>query len=184
LERQTLIRREDRDSAQRTDSEIGAPPVKCAPLICFEDTFPGAARESAQDDIDFLINLTNDGWFQESAEQRQHLANAVFRAVENGVPLLRCANNGVTCLVDRRGRLEKIFRDARGSEYGPGTMSFEIPLLAPAAKSAPTFYNRHGDWFGWSCVGVALVLLVRKFTAIQAIRRAKPGARPSSGAAA
>ena len=138
----------------------GAPPrrtVKAAPLICFEDTFPGTAREAAQDDVDFLVNLTNDGWFGESAEQWQHLANAVFRAVENGLPLLRCANNGVTGLIDGRGRIEKIFRDARGSEYGPG--AFTVEISAPAEKSAPTFYNRHGDWFGWGCVGITSLLL-------------------------
>ncbi len=136
--------------------------AKTSPLICFEDTFPGIARDAAQDDVDFLVNLTNDGWFKESAEQRQHLANAVFRAVENGIPLLRCANNGVTCLIDRHGRIEKIFRDAHGSEYGPGAFTVEIPVLSSAEKSAPTFYNRHGDWFGWGCVGTTAVLLLAK----------------------
>ena len=157
LERRTPVRQGIEIIAQPTDREIGAPShVKTSPLICFEDTFPGTAREAAQGDVDFLVNLTNDGWFGESAEQWQHLANAVFRAVENGVPLLRCANNGVTGLIDGHGRLEKIFRGARGSEYGPGALTVEIPVLAPAAKSAPTFYNRHGDWFGWGCVGITL----------------------------
>ncbi len=125
--------------------------VNCAPLICFEDTFPGATRASAQPEVDFLVNLTNDGWFGESAEQWQHLANAVFRAVENGLPLLRCANNGVTCLINGHGRVETLFRDAHNSEYGRGPLTVEIPLPAAAEKSAPTFYNRHGDWFGWGC---------------------------------
>ncbi len=137
--------------------------VKCAPLICFEDTFPGTARDSTQADDDFLVNLTNDGWFGESAEQRQHLANAVFRAVENGLPLLRCANNGVTCLIDGRGRVTNTFRDSQNSEYGQGALTVRIPLLESAEKSAPTFYNRHGDWFGWSCVGITLAWLGRNF---------------------
>ena len=136
--------------------------VTTSPLICFEDTFPGTAREAAQDDVDFLVNLTNDGWFGDSAEQWQHLANAVFRAVENGVPLIRSANNGVTCLVDGHGRIGKIFRDAHGSEYGPGALAVEIPLLSSAEKSAPTFYNRHGDWFGWGCVGLTSLLVLRR----------------------
>jgi apolipoprotein N-acyltransferase len=140
----------------------GPADIQCAPLICFEDTFPGAARDSAQDDPDFLVNLTNDGWFRESAEQRQHMASAVFRAVENGVPLLRCANNGVTCLIDRHGRLEDLFRDAQHSEYGRGALTVAIPLLSPEEKPAPTFYNRHGDWFGWTCVALTMVRLVSK----------------------
>ena len=161
------------DSFEATNKIISLTPaaaaprhtVKTAPLICFEDTFPGTAREAAQDDVDFLVNLTNDGWFGESAEQWQHLANSVFRAVENGLPLLRCANNGVTGLIDGHGRIAKIFRDQNGSAYGSGALTVEIPLLPAAEKSAPTFYNQHGDWFGWSCVGITLLLLGRKIAA-------------------
>jgi apolipoprotein N-acyltransferase len=136
--------------------------VKCAPLICFEDTFPGTARDSAQEGADFLVNLTNDGWFRQSAEQRQHMANAVFRAVENGLPLLRCANNGVTCLIDGHGRIEDLFRDAQDSEYGPGALTVEIPILAQGEKPASTYYNRHGDWFGWACVVVGTWMFISK----------------------
>lgn len=129
--------------------------VKCSPLICFEDTFAGATRDSAGDGVDFLVNLTNDGWFGRSAEQRQHMANAVFRAVENGMPLLRCANNGVTCLINGNGRLEEVFTDAQHTEYGAGTFTVNVPLLSAAQKPAPTFYNRHGDWFACGCAAFA-----------------------------
>ena len=74
--------------------------AKTSVLICFEDIFPHLVREHVDDDTDFLVNLTNNGWFGESAAQWQHAANAVFRAVENGLPLVRCANNGLTCWVD------------------------------------------------------------------------------------
>lgn len=136
--------------------------AKTAALICFEDTFATVTREAAQDDLDFLINLTNDGWFGNGAEQWQHMANSVFRCVENGLPLLRCCNNGVTCFIDAHGRVQTIFRDAKNSEYGPGALNVEVPLLAPEDKSGATFYNRHGDWFGWGCVGVALVWGIRR----------------------
>jgi apolipoprotein N-acyltransferase len=134
------------------------PTVNAAPLICFEDTFPQLARAAVRDDTDFLVNLTNDGWFGQSAEQWQHMANAVFRAVENGVPLIRCTNNGVTCWIDSYGQLRAIFKDTKDSVYGVGSLTVQIPL--PSEKRAPTFYNRHGDWFGWSCVGVAAGLLL------------------------
>ncbi|HEY2329435.1 MAG TPA: apolipoprotein N-acyltransferase [Verrucomicrobiae bacterium] len=130
-----------------------------APLICFEDCFPATARDASTNAPDFLVNLTNDGWFGDSAEQWQHLANSVFRAVENGLPLIRCANNGVTGWVDEHGRVNQIFRTAPGSEYGSGALRMEIPLRATAEKSAPTFYQRHGNWFGWSCVAVVLAAL-------------------------
>lgn len=128
--------------------------VSCSPLICFEDLFPQIGRKAAGGGADFLINLTNDGWFGQSAEQWQHEVGAIFRSVENGVPLVRCCNNGITCWVDANGVRRKIFRDENGSVYGPGIMVFDLPLQ----KHEPTFYTRHGDWFGWSCVGIALIL--------------------------
>ena len=118
--------------------------------------FPQTARASVQGDTDFLVNLTNDGWFGKGAEQWQQMAAAIFRAVENGVPLVRCCNNGVTCWIDSHGALRQIFKDETGGIYGAGAMTFELPL--PDEKPAPTFYNRHGDWFGWGCVGITIIL--------------------------
>jgi apolipoprotein N-acyltransferase len=132
--------------------------VNTSPLICYEDMFPQVARRAVRDDTDFLVNLTNDGWFGRSAEQWQHMAGAVFRAVENGVPLVRCCNNGVTCWIDAHGRVREIFRDDSGSVYGEGALTIDLPL----ENHAPTFYNLHGDWFGWGCVGIALLTLARK----------------------
>ena len=127
-----------------------------APLICFEAVFPKTARAAAAGEPDFLVNLSNDGWFGESAEQRQHLANAVFRAVENGLPLVRCSNNGVTGWIDAHGRLKEFLRDNSGSEYAAGALTVEIPLRATTGKITPTFYQRHGNWFAWSCVVITL----------------------------
>jgi apolipoprotein N-acyltransferase len=127
--------------------------VKTATLICFEDVFPDLARHYVSDDTDFLVNLTNDGWFGEGAAQWQQAAAAAFRAVENNVPLVRCCNNGLTCWVDVTGRLRDIFRDKTGSVYGMGATTIDLPLLPPGGKRTPTFYNQHGDWFGWACVG-------------------------------
>jgi apolipoprotein N-acyltransferase len=134
--------------------------IKTAMLICYEDIFPQLAREYVQADTDFLVNLTNDGWFGDGAAQRQQAAAAIFRAVENGVPLVRSTNNGLTCRVDSHGRLREIFRDKTGSVYGVGSMTVEIPLRQPGEKRTPTFYNHHGDWFGWLCVGVTGILFV------------------------
>jgi len=136
--------------------------VVTSTLICFEDIFPDLARDSVEDDTDFLLNLTNNGWFRESAAQWQHGATAIFRAVENGLPLLRCSNNGLTCWVDAHGRIREVFRDDAGTIYGPGVMTARIPLLEPGQVRPPTFYRRHGDWFGWGCVGIALVSLAAK----------------------
>jgi apolipoprotein N-acyltransferase len=134
-----------------------------APLICFEDCFARTARAASAKSPDLLVNLTNDGWFGESTEQWQHLANAVFRAVENGLPLVRCANNGVTGWIDENGRVQQIFRDAASSEYGSGALLMEIPLRTDAGKPAATFYRRHGDWFAFGCcAATALALAVNQ----------------------
>jgi apolipoprotein N-acyltransferase len=166
-ERRPPARHESNADIPGAGSETGVPNdlhVKTATLICFEDVFPELARKYAQDDTDFLVNLTNDGWFGDSAAQWQQAAAAVFRAVENGVPLVRSANNGLTCWVDANGRLREIFRDKTGSVYGVGAMTIELPLSQPGEKRAPTFYNQHGDWFGWLCVGVTGILFVVKIS--------------------
>ena len=136
--------------------------VNAAPLICFEDMFPQTARESVHGDTDFLVNLTNDGWFGEGAEQWQQAAAAIFRAVENGLPLVRCCNNGVTCWIDAHGAMKQIFKDANGGIYDVGAMTFELSL--PDEKPVPTFYNRHGDWFGWACALATIALLFAKIS--------------------
>ncbi len=140
---------------------LKVPRAQTSVLICFEDVFPDLARASVEPDTDFLLNLTNDGWFGESAAQWQHAANAVLRAVENGVPLLRCANNGLTCWVDAHGRIREIFRDPKGSIHGPGFMTAAIPLVNGSGRE-PTFYHRHGDWFGWLCVAGAMGMVLSR----------------------
>jgi predicted amidohydrolase len=132
--------------------------AKTSVLICFEDMFPQEAREHVESDTDFLINLTNDGWFGDGAAQWQQAASALFRAIENGVPLLRCANNGLTCWIDPQGRIREIEHEG-GSIYGPGFITPKIPLRAPGDRTR-TIYNRYGDWFGWSCCAVSGILLL------------------------
>jgi apolipoprotein N-acyltransferase len=131
--------------------DLGPDGPRTSVLICFEDTFPHYAREHAAPGLDFLVNITNDGWFGESAAQWQHAANAAFRAVENGLPLVRCANNGITCWIDARGRLRDVGFDHPRDVYRAGFKVVEVPL---GGNAAGTFYNRHGDWFGWTCVAL------------------------------
>ncbi len=134
--------------------------LRVGPLICFEDIFSDLAREHVDADTDFLLNVTNDGWFGAGSQQWQHAANAAFRAVENGVPIIRCANNGISCWADEFGILRETgFADGR-SEYAAGHKIVNVPRQRPEAWPARTFYNRHGDWFGWGCVAVSLILLI------------------------
>lgn len=139
---------------------IGTPRSRTSVLICFEDVFPHLVRRHVEPDTDFLLNLTNDGWFGNSAAQWQHAAAACFRAVENGRPLVRCTNNGLTCWYDSRGRLRQWLGEDAGDPYRSGFLTVRIPL-PPAGQSQPlTFYTRHGDLFGWGCVGLTLAQVV------------------------
>jgi apolipoprotein N-acyltransferase len=132
--------------------------VRTATLICFEDVFPHFVRDYATEETDFLLNLTNDGWFGESAAQWQQAANAVFRAVENGLPLVRCANNGLTCWIDAAGGMHEVYFGDSTDIYGAGFKTARIPLRPGGRPATRPCYNQYGDWFGWSCLGVATLL--------------------------
>ena len=106
-----------------------------------------------------LVNLTNDGWFGEGAAQWQHAANAVFRCIENRVTMVRSCNNGLSCWVDRYGRVRRFFGEENGDIYGAGFAVFEIPLGRALGRS---FYNRHGDVFGWSCLVLGLAGIIAR----------------------
>jgi apolipoprotein N-acyltransferase len=147
--------------------EIGDRPVKIAPLICFEDVFPHGARWHVQPDTDLLLNLTNNGWFGEGSAQWQHGVAAVFRAVENGIPLVRCTNNGLTCWIDERGRMREFGLGDPGDIYSAGFTTYRIPLRPEGQMRRATFYRQHGDVFGWGCLavtagGVGLSLVRRR----------------------
>ena len=66
---------------------------------------PDLYRHFVQQDVDFMVNVTNDAWFKTSPDSAIHLANAVFRAVENHRPLVRASNNGMTCVINEHGSL-------------------------------------------------------------------------------
>jgi apolipoprotein N-acyltransferase len=113
-------------------------------LICFEDVFPYLARRDVRTGARFLVNQTNDGWFQGSSASRQHMANSIFRAVENRVPMVRCANTGVTCSIDRFGRIFEMLSDDKGNTELCGFSVSELNL-EPANRKL-TLYSRFGDW--------------------------------------
>lgn len=144
--------------------------AKASVLICYEDVLSQLVRGYVGGDTDFLVNESNNGWFGESAQQWQHSANASFRAVENGVPLLACSDNGLSYWADANGRMRQVLADDKGRVYGAGFMTAQIPLRSAGEARAPTFYNRHGDWFGWACLGSTVVLPVWRL----AWRRANP----------
>jgi len=130
---------------------------RVAPLICFEDTLGELTRHFVLNGANLLVNVTNDGWFLRSAGSRQHLANAIFRCVENRRSMVRVANTGVTCFVNQFGRVTQLLRDDRGSTFEEGTLAGEVTLATTL-----TFYTRHGELFAKLSSVVALLLLVSR----------------------
>jgi apolipoprotein N-acyltransferase len=115
-------------------------------LICFEDTLAPLARSAVRDGARWLVNLTNDAWFDPSAESRQHLAHSVFRAVENRVPLVRSANTGISAVIDADGRIVQTVEGPDGSWRGVGFLTASVQVLPEGRLTVFTRYG--GGWTG------------------------------------
>lgn len=117
-------------------------------FICYEAIFPDLVRQFSARGAELLVNITNDGWYGRTSAPHQHLAMALFRAVENGKYLVRAANTGITAVVDTRGRLVQ-----RTELFQQTVLVRDVPLLPRT-----TFYARHGDVFAFACAGLAVAL--------------------------
>ncbi|MEM9581142.1 MAG: apolipoprotein N-acyltransferase [Pseudomonadota bacterium] len=113
------------------------------PLICYEAVFPHDVNAAPQRP-DFLIQITNDAWFGKGAGPRQHLAQARMRAIEQGLPLARAANTGISAMIDPKGRVL-----AALPLNEAGFLDAALPLPQPL-----TLYSRSGD------LPLALLLLI------------------------
>jgi apolipoprotein N-acyltransferase len=121
------------------------------PLICYEIIFPGEAVPRGERP-GWLINLTNDGWFGVSTGPYQHLQQARVRAIEQGLPLVRAANTGISAVVDPLGRM--VGSLALGTE---GVLDASLPR-----RIEPTFYVRTGDVGIGLLLFAALIFVVRR----------------------
>jgi apolipoprotein N-acyltransferase len=126
------------------------PSFSFATPICFEDVFPNDVRLFVRSGAQVILNLSNDYWSLTEVEGMQHAANSVFRAVENDRPVARAAASGLTCLVDRRGRIT-----ARSPFYQENLLVVDVPL--PPMRT--TLYTAWGDWFPAALAAFLLILL-------------------------
>jgi apolipoprotein N-acyltransferase len=126
--------------------EVGG--AKFGVTICYEDLFPQISRSFTNQGAAFLVNLTNDGWYERSSAVFQHVDFSRYRAVENRRAMIRVTNTGVTAVFSPTGEVA-----ATLPPFEEGTLSAEATLGGPFS-----FYARYGDWLAWACVaGAALV---------------------------
>jgi apolipoprotein N-acyltransferase len=122
----------------------GIPPF--SPFICYEAIFPDAVVDP-RDRPQLLLNVTNDGWYGHTAGPYQHFAIARVRAVEEGLPLVRAANTGISGIVDAYGRVEVRLGLGRS-----GFIDGDLPQALP-----PTFFSRAGDKPLWLMFGILAI---------------------------
>lgn len=118
--------------------------------ICYEVIFPDLVRRFTKAGADFLVTITNDGWYGRSSAPYQHFANAILRAAENRRPLLRAATTGISGFIDPFGRVL--------SESKIGEQTFLTGRVTPRTGLTP--YARFGDWFSWMCLTAGALTLI------------------------
>jgi apolipoprotein N-acyltransferase len=130
----------------------GLPPVSA--LICYEAIFPGRVVDPGAEPS-WLLNITNDAWFGTSTGPYQHFASARLRAVEEGLPLVRAANSGISAVIDAYGRVVDRLGLNRVGVIDAGL---------PRPTEEKTLFGRFGNW-------TLLILLCGTFSLLFAIRR-------------
>ena len=121
--------------------------LRAGVFICIEAAHPGIARSFANEGADVLINISNDGYLGPTPVMRQHLSNAIFRAVENDRPLVRVTNSGITAQISPTG------------EVSDSTAGFQPAVRSWTLRKEvfrKTFYTRHGDVFAYLCALISL----------------------------
>lgn len=144
------------DFAGGTESTLMTLPGKASfsVLICFEDTVAPLSVKAVRNGARWLVNQTNDAWFDPGSQSEQHLAHAVFRCIENRVPMARCCNTGITCTIDAFGAVTRNL-EARTSGFTAGV------IHPRPAGLGQTFYTRHSDAFAkFSLIAAATVFFV------------------------
>ncbi len=125
-------------------------------LICFEDVFPNMARRFADKGAQFLAVITNDAWFGPTAAGYIHEQASIFRAVENGIPVVRAANTGVSSFISYKGDVLARVKDSAGKEiFVTAKKTYDLPLVHQM-----TLYRMGGWIFPYAALAGFVILLV------------------------
>lgn len=156
------------DSLEPLPIPVGKTVVGGIPTVCFEDSVARLTRKFVRPGPQIILNVTNDGWFKESAAAAQHFAAARFRAIELRRPMLRCANSGVSAAIDSAGSTahpdsgaRQVLEDAQGSHFTRGSLLVELKVPLQPSFS---LFAVIGDWgaLGIAAAGVIWGILTRR----------------------
>lgn len=121
--------------------------TKLGVSICYEAIFPELIRKQVFAGAEILVNMTNDGWYLDTAAPEQHFSMNVFRAVENRRYLVRAANTGISGVILPDGSLPRVSK-----------LNEKIVISSTVEPSQKkTFYTLYGNLFAWLCCGISLV---------------------------
>ncbi len=131
--------------------------IQFGTVICFESTFPWIFRDYAQQGAELMIIVTNDGWYETPPEPQQHAKQSIYRAIETRRPIIRCANTGISMVIDQSGNILK--------ELGLNEKGVIEATIFPEKRM--TFYTKYGDKFSQftgfiTLLYVVLAILKRK----------------------
>lgn len=122
-------------------AKIFAGPIPFGASICYEEMYGNLMRQNRVQGAELLVNLTNDGWYPHSRLPKQHFDHARLRTVENGIPLARACNTGVTGAIDSLGQIIGVIgEDHMQGQDLADSIRLDIPLY-----HYHTFYSRFGD---------------------------------------
>lgn len=136
-----------------TRTVFDGPDARFSALICYDSVFPGFVRSFVDLGAEFLVIITNDGWFGRTSGPYQHAEAAVFRAIENRRDVVRCANTGVSTFIDAWGR-----KSGTTGIFHPAVLTQGV-----TPRTAKTFYTKYGDLFAQLCMALGAILVLMAF---------------------
>jgi apolipoprotein N-acyltransferase len=129
--------------------------AKIGTAICFEATRPDIGRQFRGEGVSALVQTSNELWFGPTSAPRQMLQHAVFRAVENGVDLVRVTNSGLSARINSYGVVE-----TETPLFQADAQVWRIKTVDETAGEGLTFYTRHGDIFAITSAALGLAFVV------------------------
>ncbi|UCH00751.1 MAG: apolipoprotein N-acyltransferase [Deltaproteobacteria bacterium] len=137
---------------------INTPDLRIGVLICFEAIFPDISRKFAIQGAELIVNITNDAWFGHTSAPYQHLSMAVFRCIENGLPMARAANTGISAFILANGKIVD-----KSGLFVRDVLKKEIKL-----RQNKTFYSQSGDIFA---ILILIITIIRSLWILTTTRR-------------